>query len=35
MQTERVGYLYAFDDGFDAAEDVDRLDTATNPYQPE
>jgi predicted nucleic acid-binding protein len=35
MQTEGLGYLYAFDDGFDAAEDVYRLATATNPYQPE
>ena len=35
MQTEGLGYLYAFDDDFDAAEDVYRLDTATNPYQPE
>lgn len=34
MQTEGLGYLYAFDDDFDAAEDVYRLDTATNPYQP-
>jgi predicted nucleic acid-binding protein len=35
MQTEGVCYLYAFDDDFDAAADVYRLDTATNPYQPE
>jgi len=35
MQTEGTGYLYAFDDDFDAAGDVSRLDTATNPYQPE
>lgn len=35
MQVEGLGYLYAFDDDFDAAEDVYRLDTATNPYQPE
>lgn len=34
MQAEGLGYLYAFDDDFDAAEDVYRLDTATNPYQP-
>ena len=34
MRTEGLGYLYAFDDDFDAAEDVYRLDTATNPYQP-
>ena len=35
MQAEGLGYLYAFDDDFDAAEDVYRLDTATDPYQPE
>lgn len=35
MQTEGLGYLYAFDDDFDAAEEVYRLDTATNPSQPE
>lgn len=34
MQTKGLGYLYAFDDDFDAAQDVYRLDTATNPYQP-
>lgn len=34
MQAEGLGYLYAFDDDFDAAEDVSRLDGATNPYQP-
>jgi hypothetical protein len=32
MQTEGLGYLYAFDDDFDAAEDVYRLETATDPY---
>jgi hypothetical protein len=35
MQAEGLGYLYAFDDDFDAAADVYRLDTATNPYRPE
>jgi predicted nucleic acid-binding protein len=35
MQAEGLGYLYAFDDDFDAAADVYRLDTASNPYQPE
>lgn len=35
MQTEGLGYLYAFDEDFDAAEEVYRLNTATNPYQPE
>jgi predicted nucleic acid-binding protein len=34
MQAEGLGYLYAFDDDFDAAEDIYRLDTATNPYHP-
>lgn len=34
MQTEGLGYLYAFDDDFDAADDVYRLDTPTNPYEP-
>lgn len=34
MQTEGFGYLYAFDDDFDAAPDVYRLTTATNPYHP-
>lgn len=35
MQTEGLDYLYAFDDDFDAADDISRLDTATNPHQPE
>lgn len=35
MQTEGLGYLYAFDDDFDAAEDIYRLDVAANPYQTE
>ncbi|WP_254838919.1 type II toxin-antitoxin system VapC family toxin [Natronomonas marina] len=35
MQAEGLGYLYSLDDDFDAAEDVYRLDTPTNPYQPE
>jgi predicted nucleic acid-binding protein len=34
MHTEGLGYLYAFDDDFDAVEDVYRLKTATNPYEP-
>ena len=34
MQNEGLGYLYAFDDDFDAVEDIYRLDTATNPYDP-
>lgn len=35
MQTEGLGYLYAYDDDFDAAADIYRLDTPTNPYAPE
>lgn len=34
MQTEGLGYRYAFDDDFDAVEDVYRLETATNPHDP-
>ena len=34
MQFEGLGYLYAFDDDFDVADDVYRLDTATHPCQP-
>jgi hypothetical protein len=34
MQTEGLGYLYAFDDDFDAVEDVYRLESATDPYGP-
>lgn len=35
MQSEGLGYLYAFDDDFDRAADVYRLDSAVNPYEPE
>lgn len=35
MTTEGLGYLYAFDDDFDAADGVSRLDIPTNPYTPE
>ncbi len=35
MQAEGLGHLYAFDDDFDDAAEVHRLDTATNPYRPE
>jgi len=36
MQAEGLGYLYAYDDDdFDAVDDIYRLDTATNPYQPD
>jgi hypothetical protein len=34
MQAEGLGYLYSFDDDFDAAAEVSRLDTETNPYRP-
>ncbi|WP_327053543.1 PIN domain-containing protein [Halomicrococcus gelatinilyticus] len=34
MQTEGLGYIYALDDDFEAADGVYRLDTATNPYNP-
>ncbi|WP_135828102.1 PIN domain-containing protein [Halorussus halobius] len=34
MQTEGLGYLYAFDDDFDVAPDLYRLDAATNPDDP-
>lgn len=34
MQIEGREYLYAFDEGFDVADDMYRLDTATNPYDP-
>lgn len=32
MQTQGLGYLYAFDADFDAIDDIYRLDTASNPY---
>jgi len=35
MQTEGLGYLYAFDDDFDAVEDIYGLDTAVDPYDPQ
>ena len=34
MGTAELEYLYAFDDDFDAANPVTRLDTPTNPYGP-
>lgn len=34
MATEGLGYLYAFDDDFDRAADVYRLETVTIPYEP-
>jgi len=35
MQNEGLEYLYAFDDDFDSAADIYRLDTKTNPYDPD
>lgn len=35
MQTNGIEYLYAFDDDFDRIEAVYRLETPTNPYDPE
>lgn len=35
MGTEGLEYIYAFDDDFDALDDVVRLETATNPYGPD
>jgi len=35
MRTEGLGYLYAFDDDFDGIDGIYRLDTPTNPYEPE
>ena len=34
IETVDLEFLYAFDDNFDAADPVTRLDTATNPYAP-
>ena len=33
-RAEEFDYLYAFDDDFEAASDIYRLDTPTNPYSP-
>ncbi len=35
MQTRGLGYLYAFDDDFDALDGVYRLETATDPHSPD
>lgn len=32
MQREGIEFLYSFDDGFDAVEDLTRLNTADNPF---
>ncbi|PGF15238.1 VapC toxin family PIN domain ribonuclease [Natrinema sp. CBA1119] len=34
MQANDIEYLYAFDDDFDRIDDITRLETATNPYDP-
>jgi len=33
-QTYDLGYLYAFDDDFDAIDELSRLATRTNPFDP-
>lgn len=35
MQQNGLGYLYAFDEDFDVIDDVYRLHTPTNPYEPD
>lgn len=35
MQDQGLGYLYAFDDDFDRVDGVYRLETATDPYEPD
>lgn len=32
LRREELGYLYSFDDDFDAVEDVTRLETPSNPF---
>lgn len=34
LKAEELEYLYAFDNDFDTAAHISRLETATNPYQP-
>ena len=34
MQSNGIEFLYAFDDDFDRIDDVSRLETATNPFDP-
>lgn len=34
MQNDGVDYLYAFDEDFDVADGIVRLDTVSNPYDP-
>ncbi|WP_049926384.1 type II toxin-antitoxin system VapC family toxin [Halopiger goleimassiliensis] len=34
MHSNGVEYLYAFDDDFDRVDEVSRLETPTNPYDP-
>jgi len=35
LQAEALEYLYAFDDDFDSAAHISRLETATNPHRPQ
>jgi len=35
MQREGLKYIYSFDDDFDTFDDVTRLTTATDPFEPE
>ena len=34
MQSNEIEFCYALDDGFDRLDDLSRLETATNPYDP-
>lgn len=34
LRTEDIEYLYAFDDDFEAVDDLVRLDSPVNPYEP-
>ena len=34
MQSTGIEFLYAFDDDFDRIDDISRLETATNPFDP-
>ena len=35
MQREDIEYIYSFDDDFDVFDDVTRLTTAANPFNPD
>jgi predicted nucleic acid-binding protein len=34
LQAESIEYIYSFDGGFDAVDDITRLETAVNPFEP-